>query len=523
MTLVMAYTILLSATLAAGATLAELFVRSRRMASRWIWLVAMVLLIPVTGFVMLAPAAIESRSTSGVSASLPSIVPGPVASVPAATSRSYLELTDVALTVLWAGASVLVFLAIGAGRWRLARARRRARPGRMHGHPVLLTDDLGPAVAGVRQPVVFVPSWALALDDESQKLLLAHELEHARRRDTTLLMIGAGLTALVPWNPVVWWMARRLRVAVELDCDHRVLAANPGVRRYADLLLVAAEKPRFTASVLAAHLGEQASDLERRIVAMTNSCRPWRSMTTVAAVVVVLAVASCEAPRPEPLAPGANAPSSADVSRASAEPYFEFQVEKPVTRAPGSGNPRYPEILRQAGVEGSVLVSFVVDETGAADVASLKVIKSTHELFTAAVRQALGSMQFTPAELGGRKVKQLVQQPFRFTLPGASASDAGANAAKTHLTEVPVRSPRNPVIRGWQNASVDNANFVILSSSGQLVARYPAKGVIKEVKVDDIAAIEVYKGHTCPVSAEAACPLIRIYLKPGREAAYRIR
>src|SRR4029450_12968452 len=154
------------------------------------------------------------------------------------------------------------------GRWRVSREKARARRGRVQGHEVLLTSDLGPAVAGVRQPMVFVPDWVVALDDSSQRLLLAHEVEPARRRDTAVLMAGAALNALLPWNPVVWWMARRLRVAVELDCDARVLESYPDVRRYADLLLVAAGKPRFTSRFLAAHFGEHASDLERRIDAM---------------------------------------------------------------------------------------------------------------------------------------------------------------------------------------------------------------------------------------------------------------
>jgi protein TonB len=96
--------------------------------------------------------------------------------------------------------------------------------------------------------------------------------------------------------------------------------------------------------------------------------------------------------------------------------YFEFQVEKPVMTAPNSGQPKYPDILRQAGVEGDVLATFVVDTTGRADVSSFKVLRATHELFGTAVRQALPTMRFIPAEVGGRKVKQLVQQPFTFAI-----------------------------------------------------------------------------------------------------------
>jgi protein TonB len=96
--------------------------------------------------------------------------------------------------------------------------------------------------------------------------------------------------------------------------------------------------------------------------------------------------------------------------------YFEYQVEKPVMAVPGSPTPRYPDILKSAGVEGEVVVAFVVDTTGRADIASLKILKSTHELFAAAVRTALPSMRFLPAEVGGKKVKQLVQQPFAFNI-----------------------------------------------------------------------------------------------------------
>jgi protein TonB len=100
----------------------------------------------------------------------------------------------------------------------------------------------------------------------------------------------------------------------------------------------------------------------------------------------------------------------------SDQPYFEFQVEKPVVPAPGSTQPRYPDMLRQAGVEGEVLAQFVVDTTGRAEPGSLKILKSSHDLFIQSVKNALPQMKFIPAEVGGRKVKQLVQQPFSFSI-----------------------------------------------------------------------------------------------------------
>jgi protein TonB len=98
------------------------------------------------------------------------------------------------------------------------------------------------------------------------------------------------------------------------------------------------------------------------------------------------------------------------------QPYFEFQVEKQVSTAPGSPQPRYPEMLKSANIEGEVLAQFVVDTTGRAEMNTFKVLKSSHDGFTQAVKNVLPNMKFYPAEIGGRKVKQMVQQPFTFAL-----------------------------------------------------------------------------------------------------------
>ena len=92
------------------------------------------------------------------------------------------------------------------------------------------------------------------------------------------------------------------------------------------------------------------------------------------------------------------------------------QVENQVTLFAGSPTPRYPEVLRSSGVEGQVLARFVVDESGRAEVDSVRFLRSDNRLFEDAVRSVLPRLRFTPAEIGGRKVRQLVQMPFVFTL-----------------------------------------------------------------------------------------------------------
>jgi protein TonB len=92
------------------------------------------------------------------------------------------------------------------------------------------------------------------------------------------------------------------------------------------------------------------------------------------------------------------------------------QVDRQVGLIAGVRPPTYPESLRSAGIEGKVLVEFVVDERGQPVQGSIRVVQSDNDLFADAVRVALGRMRFTPAEVGGKKVSQLVQMPFVFTL-----------------------------------------------------------------------------------------------------------
>ena len=95
-------------------------------------------------------------------------------------------------------------------------------------------------------------------------------------------------------------------------------------------------------------------------------------------------------------------------------PYLEFQVEKPVRMLPDQPHPGYPESMRSSGIQGEVLAQFVVDTLGRAEMSTLKILRSTHVEFANAVRLALPHIEFAPAEVGHRKVRQVVRQPFDF-------------------------------------------------------------------------------------------------------------
>jgi protein TonB len=95
--------------------------------------------------------------------------------------------------------------------------------------------------------------------------------------------------------------------------------------------------------------------------------------------------------------------------------FFEYEVETPAAPL-GGATPEYPSTLRETGVEGRVILEFVVNEQGRVDMGSVKVVESSNALFTASVRAALSGMRFRSAKIGGRAVKQYVRQPFSFKL-----------------------------------------------------------------------------------------------------------
>jgi TonB family protein len=517
MTHFMAYVILLSAAAGAAAIVAELILRARTGSTRWPWLGALGAVLVIAGIATFAPPAVRETPVREVRpVNVDGITASPITVVVDAEARAdaVLRFTDAMLPSAWAIASAILLMVILYGQRRLARERRASNRITIQGREVLLTESVGPAVAGVSRPFVLLPRWALALDAASQELLLAHEFEHVKRGDTRVLLAGAVAVALMPWNPVVWWISRRLRLAVERDCDARVLAAHPNVRRYADLLLTAASRHGVSTRLLAAHFGEYHSDLEARIQTMTDRKLKWGPTVSAALVAVVLIAVSCEAPRPEPLAPGAAQKGKPAVVSAT-EVLFEYQVEKPVTAATGFATPRYPEILRQAGVEGEVLVSFVVDEGGTADPSTFKVIRSTHELFATAVRQALSQMRFVAAEVGGKKVKQLVQQPFSFTLPGTKAAASRGEATAGYLEEIklPDKKPAFMLRRG--EALAEEPNVVVYAFDGRELARSEGEAnLLQKIEPQSIHKIEVYKPRSCP--ATMTCPLIKITLAKGQ-------
>ena len=110
--------------------------------------------------------------------------------------------------------------------------------------------------------------------------------------------------------------------------------------------------------------------------------------------------------------------------------YIESEMGRPVRRDPASAAPAYPDYLQKQGIEGTVAVEYIVDTTGLADSALLRILRTSHPAFAEAVRAALPGMRFEPGEVGGQLVRQLVTQEFRFIITAQIAAPPPAVAGR---------------------------------------------------------------------------------------------
>ena len=78
--------------------------------------------------------------------------------------------------------------------------------------------------------------------------------------------------------------------------------------------------------------------------------------------------------------------------------------------------PRYPEVLRQAGVEGRVVVETVLDSLGRAEPGSIRVLQRAAEPFEREAITVVLASRYRPARVNGRAVRVRIQVPVSFVI-----------------------------------------------------------------------------------------------------------
>lgn len=317
----MLYALATGALVAALCWLLERLAQMAHLPTRGIWIAGMGVMLLVGALAAVshrvAPRLASAAVPPGATAA-PITTPAPVATRPAPASaprastwRDALDARVAMLgaslarwdrTLLAAWALVTAFLAGVLTHAALeGRRLRHGLPARqVAGTACLITDAVGPCAVGARSPVILLPRWALDLDDALLHLILRHEREHVASRDPLVMLAMLVAVVLVPWHLPLWWCWRRLRLAVEVDCDARVLRAFPDVRRYAQLLLLTGQRAPTTpwasqpVITVVAPLRPHVSQLGRRIAAMTaprTSRSPLRTTLLAAGSCVTAALA----------------------------------------------------------------------------------------------------------------------------------------------------------------------------------------------------------------------------------------
>jgi hypothetical protein len=281
------YLLTISLLLVLAALAAEwLLIRLRRPA-RGSWAVALLLSVVLP--------LLPSRPAPAPEMTLPAVTSSPPlaadVAVPVTSSPGWS--LDFDLPVGWLYLASFLTGGVLLTGWTLLALRARRWPSAvLDGSEVLRAPATGPAVVGFLQPRIVVPAWAFELPPDQRRMLLAHEQSHIDARDPLLLLGAALVVVAMPWNPLLWFALHRLRGAIEIDCDARVLAGGEAAEGYArcliDTVTLAAAGP---APVVGA-LSLSSSILERRVDLMLRTGRPLKLFSVAAAIAVIALVTS---------------------------------------------------------------------------------------------------------------------------------------------------------------------------------------------------------------------------------------
>jgi hypothetical protein len=530
----MLYCLAVGALLSLGALAMERAMRAFALPQRWVWVAAMVgmMAIPAAARWMPrapepAPAPAASRG-EGVRMRLEDVR----ASATESSPRIDVAALDRPLALGWMGLSVAAVLALAAAWAVLERRRRGWQAAEVDGVPVLLSPSTGPAVIGLFRSRIVLPRWVVAdAPEEVRGLLMEHEREHLRAGDPRLLALGLAVTALMPWNPAAWWQLRRLRLAVEVDCDARVLARRADVRAYGTLLLEVGRRGTG-GRLLAAAFSEPASFLERRIRIMTSPRvrRPWLRAAGFGAAALATVVAACEAPGPVQPAPSSVSmqPVRTESGIGAAAMASDVRISRGAIEAAVREN--YPEVFRAAPGESSTL-RFVLAPDGriasherleskrtrsgapaAADVQELSQATGVRKRSEDSQRSLLDVVTFSPGQMGPGRVEVVWERQLsadqvstttetrreRVEQPGDTRFRTRVDEAKQ--PDMTLQQAREQIVRTMpevaQNGTDAEFVWIIADANGQ-VREYGDSNDSEALNrhVDDLLDVQVFRSE----------------------------
>lgn len=288
-----------------------------------------------------------------------------------------------------------------------------------------------PLTFGWRQPCLVLPGGNLenaALSDREIELIFMHELIHIRRFDYLWSWTEELIRCLFFFHPAVHYLIHQIRLYREITCDVEVLATRIAAPQdYAILLYQSAYPARAVQhSGLFTGIAHSTSNLKQRIAYMHRysqhielSARTIRSGRLLAGVLLVGTVlaASCEM-----YTPGDRQAEPTPGQATGQLDEGDTRVLEAVDTTPQPlGGMRaiyekleYPGQARAAGVEGQVVLQFIVTEQGTTE--QLEVLQGIGSGADEAAIQAIQSVNWEPGRHEGEPVAVRFQVPIQFRL-----------------------------------------------------------------------------------------------------------
>lgn len=416
---------------------------------------------------------------------------------PAAAPSSHVSLMAVAEMMIVSGA-VVMMLRLLLATVRIMSLIHRGERVRYDSFTLVLVDN--PQIA----PFSFFRKIVVSRADYRRhgEMIATHELAHICSRHWVDLLAAEILLCVQWYNPAAWLLLAQLREVHEYEADKKVITSGFDTKKYQYLLLEKAAGVCFQSCANSLN----HSKLKNRIAMMYKSKsspgRRMRALVMVPAVAAAFAVtqipavasalrsltatdapAIVAAPVPtenfagtpvissvEITQPAATAASEAVVAKADSKVSKKEDKKQAVTVAevrpqfPGGDaacikfvmeNLRYPEEAKKAGVQGRVVVRFVVKADGS--VASPEIIRSVSPDLDAEALRIVGEMpRWTPGSVDGKPVDVQFVLPVTFRLKGDNA--ASKPAAKT-VTLVSVSGNATNGLKVYVNGELYTGNL----------------------------------------------------------------
>lgn len=350
-------------------------------------------------------------------------------------SPALVSFESLALALLAAGVALRLAW-LGAGALRLRALRRTARPllpdppavasARARtgvDAPVLLSPEVAsPVTIGWRRPAVLLPEDLGGLEGAELEAVVCHELLHVRRRDAWAVLLEEGARALLWAQPAAWGVLSEIALAREEAVDRAVVASTGTRRPYLRALTLLAL--RDAGAPVAALPFHPRSHLHRRVARLVKEAPMSRTrlvLATAGAAALILLVGAAAASAfplgvgPSPAAPAVSVPHEpGNAAPAGKDEVLKVggEVKEPVVK--NRDAPAYPEEARKNKVQGSVILSVVVDGKG--NVAKVETVESPDPMLAEAAIEAVKKWTYEPATLKGKPVKVQMKVTVTFKL-----------------------------------------------------------------------------------------------------------